>query len=331
MSLTLIVRSGGSPSLTFDGARVVIGRGSGCDVRLPDPSVSHRHASIRIDAAEHALVDEGSSNGTFVGGVRLAPQTPRALKTGDMIRVGRVWIEVRIDQRPPTRDLALATKDLAMALVAEAMQSLGDDTVPKVRVVEGPDLGAVLALREEGRIYLLGRGETCDLALADPDASREHVQLVRRGSVVLVRDLDSKNGAVLGEAAMNPTRDVAWRSTLMLRAGRTVLALEEPVALALAELEAGADEPVAAEDVPPPPPPSAAKLPQEDLLAPPASEATNAPAHDAPIARVDNTTSPPAMRRKRKSAWSTTDLAVVLAAVAIIALSAAGLYWLLRR
>jgi len=240
MPLTVVVRSSGedSPSLTFDGSRVVIGRGEGCDVRLPDPSVSHRHAIIRIQAGEHALLDEGSSNGTFVGGVRLSPRTPRILKTGDLVRIGRVWVEIRIDQTPPTRDLAAATRDLALALVGQAMRALGDDTTPKVRVVEGRDAGATLALEEQGRLYIAGRDEACDLPLEDTDASREHVRFVRRGSTVLVRDAGSKNGAFLGDARISPDRDTAWRPALMLRIGRTVLALDEPVEAFRVELEA---------------------------------------------------------------------------------------------
>ena len=88
------------PRLTFDGDRIVLGRGAFADVRLPDPSVSARHATIRAIDGEYLLFDEGSTNGTFVGGVRLSAQTPRSLRSGDMIRLGRVWVEVR-QRRPP--------------------------------------------------------------------------------------------------------------------------------------------------------------------------------------------------------------------------------------
>src|SRR5689334_660134 len=94
-----------SRSITFDGTRIVIGRGSGCDVRLPDPSVSHRHASIRVEGASHVLMDEGSTNGSFLGEKQLVPRSGEALKSGDLIRIGRVWLRVRIDQTPATRDL----------------------------------------------------------------------------------------------------------------------------------------------------------------------------------------------------------------------------------
>jgi pSer/pThr/pTyr-binding forkhead associated (FHA) protein len=331
MPLTLLVRSGphddpsasAQAALTFDGPRVVIGRGAGCDVRLPDPSVSHRHAVIRITEGKHALVDEGSTNGTFVGGVRLAKGTPRALRSGDLVRVGRVWLEARIDQTPPTRDLAAATRELALMLVSQAMEALGNDTVPKVRVVEGPDTGASLALVEEGRAYVVGRGESCDLALADEDASREHVQIVRRGQAVLVRDLGSKNGALLGESRMVRDRDVGWKNTAMMRVAHTVLALEEPVALALGALEDAADEPIREEDVPPEP--ASASATKE---APPSAAPASVAAAAAPIASPPEEPAAPAP--KRRGGWSATDAAVVFAALTVIALSIAGLVWLLK-
>ena len=77
MALTVVVRSGEgepAPRITFDAPRIVIGRGDGCEVRLPDPSVSHRHASIRQRGTDYIVLDEGSTNGTFVGPVRLSPQ-----------------------------------------------------------------------------------------------------------------------------------------------------------------------------------------------------------------------------------------------------------------
>ncbi|WP_394824219.1 FHA domain-containing protein [Pendulispora albinea] len=319
-----------SPSLTFDGPRIVIGRGTGCDVRLPDVSVSHRHASLRIDAGVHTLIDEGSLNGTFVGGVRLLPQVPRVIQSGDLVRVGRVWLELKIDQRPATRDLSMATRDLALRLVSQAMSSLGDSTVAKIVVVEGRSSGAFLHLEEEGRLYIVGRGDACDLTLDERDASREHLQIVRRGSVVLVRDLDSKNGVFIGEIPLERDRDMVWKSSSMVRVGTTVLALHEPVADALADLEAAPDEKLVPADVPPQPLREGHKsdapiseIPASSSLR---AEDDRSSAPIASVAKIDE----PAPTKKKPSPLTPGYAFVVITAFAVIVASLLGLVWLLR-
>src|SRR6187551_3888490 len=119
MALTVVVRSGDHPTplkISLDAPRIVIGRGDGCEIRLPDPSVSHRHASIRQRGSDYVVVDEGSSNGTFVGPVRLSPQAPRVVRSGDMVRVGRIWLELKIEQAVPTNNPQLTTREIALSL-----------------------------------------------------------------------------------------------------------------------------------------------------------------------------------------------------------------------
>jgi pSer/pThr/pTyr-binding forkhead associated (FHA) protein len=344
MPVTVVVRTASgpspeAPSLTFDGSRIVVGRGSGSDVRLPDPSVSTRHATIRAAGNDYAIVDEGSTNGTWVGGVKLSPQSPRVVKSGDLVRVGRVWLELTIGQKAPTPDLGLATRDLAFALVQRAMDAVGDDTVAKVRVAEGPDIGEELRLAEEGRAYVLGRAETCDLPLADPDASREHAVIARRGGQILLRDLSSRNGVYLGDSKLTPDRDVVWRAPMMARIGITVLALDEPVSAALAELEAAADEAMREEDIPSPPAPvstatSAPARPPASITGPassaPGSTAAPSTVGTAPIAEIASDTSQMARVPRAKRGWTMTDVLVVTLALGVIAASIAGLVWVLR-
>lgn len=323
MPLTVLVRSTnrGEARLTFDGMQpVVVGRGASCDVRLPDASVSFRHASIRAQGTDFVLTDEGSTNGTFVGGVRIAPRTSRLVRSGDLVRVGRVWIELRIDQSAVTRDVANATRDVALGLVAQALDDMGTDRTIKLRVLEGRDLGAVLPLAEEGRVYVLGRGAECDLPLADGDSSREHAHVVRRGSSVTVRDLGAKNGTWLGETPVPSDREVSWRTTQLLRIGRTIVAVEEPLGDALARIESAPDEAIPAHEEAPTPP---GATPPAELRKPLEAEPSSA----APMAAIP--AAPPALRKKRPG-WSATDLTVMAAAVGVLALSIAGLVWLLR-
>lgn len=322
--VTIVVRSasgGAAPSLTFDGERIVIGRSDGSDMRLPDPSVSLRHASIRAQTTGYALVDEGSTNGTWVGGVKLPPHTPRLVKSGDLIRLGRVWLELVIGQRPATPDLGLATRELALVLVRDAMAAVGDDALAKVRVTEGPDIGAELPIAVEGRSYVVGRAETCDLPLADEDASREHLAVVRRGTQFFLRDLGSMNGVFLGDMRLTVDRETVWRPPTMVRVGLSVLSLDEPVSAALAELEAAADEVVPEESAPPEPPPSVAAPSAE-----PVSQVPSA-GSGAPVAAV--VTAAPVTRRKKR-VWTAADFAVVTIAVLVIGASLTGLVWVLR-
>jgi pSer/pThr/pTyr-binding forkhead associated (FHA) protein len=324
MPITVLVRTttGGESRLTFDGMQsVVLGRGASCDVRLPDASVSHRHASLRAQGMDFVLVDEGSSNGTFVGGVRVAPRTSRIVRSGDMVRLGRVWLELRVDQSPVTRDAGSATREVALALVSQALAAMGTDLTAKLRVLEGRDQGTLLPLAVEGQTYTLGRGPECDLPIADGDASREHAHVVRRSTEVTVRDLGAKNGTWLGEAALPADREIVWRPALMLRIGRTVLALEEPVGDALARIESGPDEPIPDDEPVAPPAPST-----------PAVEAPRSvvrqPASAAPMAVVPMQPATP--KKRPRAGWAPADLMVMAAAIGVLALSIAGLIYLLR-
>lgn len=65
----------------------VLGRDGGCTLVLDDPSVSRRHAVVRVRAdGKSTLSDLGSSNGTWLRGGRLGSAV---LADGDRFRLGR--------------------------------------------------------------------------------------------------------------------------------------------------------------------------------------------------------------------------------------------------
>ena len=57
-------------ALPEDGT-VVVGRSSGCDVTLTEPTVSRRHVELRALGESWLAVDLGSTNGTWLLGQRL--------------------------------------------------------------------------------------------------------------------------------------------------------------------------------------------------------------------------------------------------------------------
>ncbi|MCL2448033.1 MAG: FHA domain-containing protein [Polyangiaceae bacterium] len=321
MPLTVIVRSGDAEDarLTFDGTqRVVIGRSASSDVRLPDTSVSHRHATLRASGADFVLVDEGSTNGTFVGRERIPPHTSRLVRSGDEVRVGRLRLVLQIDQGPVTRDVAGATRELALALVARAMEAGGLDRSPRVRVLEGPDAGAVLPLTEEGREYLLGRAAHCDLALADPDVSREHARVTRRSASVALRDLGAKNGTLVAGNRVETTLEVEWRSAQTAKVGQTLLVLDEAVGLALAECEGAPDEVLGAPAAGLPPVPA-------PISASPLAEGPSS------VGKPTRSAVGPRRPARAKVRWTAIDVVVMTTALAVLVASLLGLLWLLHR
>jgi pSer/pThr/pTyr-binding forkhead associated (FHA) protein len=323
MALTVVVRSGDLKSqatITFDAPRIVIGRGDGCEIRLPDPSVSHRHASIRQRGTDYVVVDEGSSNGTFVGPLRLSPQAPRVVRSGDLIRVGRIWLELTTAQVLPSQNPGLLTKEIALALVASSLSAEGELSAPRLFVTAGPDLGKEVVLSEFDRPYGIGRAPNADLMLSDRDVSRRHVEIIRRGTQLFVRDLGSKNGASLGGVRLEANRDTPWPPHAALALGGGEFGFEDPVLAALAEIEAGSDEQMQPDDSIDPPNVAPGKpVPESAVLA----DAKGA----APIAQV------PARapeRAKKAAGFRAVDAAVALVALIVIGLSVLGLTWLFR-
>jgi pSer/pThr/pTyr-binding forkhead associated (FHA) protein len=72
-------------SHTIDKQSIVIGRSKDCDIRLPDPNVSRRHAEVRQEGTGYWILDLGSTNGLTVNGRR---QQRAKLENEDRITVG---------------------------------------------------------------------------------------------------------------------------------------------------------------------------------------------------------------------------------------------------
>jgi len=66
-----------------------IGRGLVADLRLDENSVSRRHAMLVHDENGTRILDDRSSNGTFVNGERVEQAN---LKHGDVLLLGRVTL-----------------------------------------------------------------------------------------------------------------------------------------------------------------------------------------------------------------------------------------------
>jgi pSer/pThr/pTyr-binding forkhead associated (FHA) protein len=62
--------------------------------RALELGVSRLHAALKCAGAVVTITDLGSTNGTLVNGVRLAPYTPQSLRDGDELRLGKLALRV---------------------------------------------------------------------------------------------------------------------------------------------------------------------------------------------------------------------------------------------
>ncbi len=70
--------------------RLMIGRGTTCELILDADSVSRQHACVEWSDGQHRLVDKGSTNGTFVNHQRIGE---RVLHDGDQIQIGKALLK----------------------------------------------------------------------------------------------------------------------------------------------------------------------------------------------------------------------------------------------
>jgi len=84
----LVMSQGPQPGHTFmlDQDFITLGRDPSNDIVVSDPQISRQHARIRRQGNVVMIEDAGSTNGTFVNGMRLI--SPHTLIDGDVISLG---------------------------------------------------------------------------------------------------------------------------------------------------------------------------------------------------------------------------------------------------
>lgn len=85
----------------------LIGRREDCDLRIAVGDVSRKHCRLLLGEDIVEVEDLGSSNGTFVNGVKVQ-RSP--LAAGDTIQIGPVVFVVQIDGEPTLSDAKPKTK-----------------------------------------------------------------------------------------------------------------------------------------------------------------------------------------------------------------------------
>src|SRR5437773_4381717 len=118
----------GPQEITIEAERTSLGRGSEADQRFADDGLSRLHAIVYREGDRVWIVDNNSTNGTFVNGEAVKPSgTP--LNNGDIVRIGhqtnlRVTIAEQ-SQAVPVSSAAAAGAGAALSSAPPASSSFG--------------------------------------------------------------------------------------------------------------------------------------------------------------------------------------------------------------
>jgi pSer/pThr/pTyr-binding forkhead associated (FHA) protein len=101
--LVRVQSDGGTTSAAVDRSKTVVGRQTGCHLRIRSGEVSREHCEILFDEGSAVVKDLGSRNGTYVNGVKVVE---KRLEAGDLIAIGPVVFLVQLDGEPADFDAA---------------------------------------------------------------------------------------------------------------------------------------------------------------------------------------------------------------------------------
>jgi class 3 adenylate cyclase/pSer/pThr/pTyr-binding forkhead associated (FHA) protein len=143
-----LVAANGSQAVTVPAGRtLVVGRSSACDVPIRDLTVSRHHGEVEAAAAGLRVRDLGSTNGTFINGVRISEGVA---SPGTRVAFGKVIFQV-MEERA-TGGLAEAGNggDGAQVTVLDQLHAQGPTDVAALLAAESDAAAAGRALRVGG-------------------------------------------------------------------------------------------------------------------------------------------------------------------------------------
>jgi pSer/pThr/pTyr-binding forkhead associated (FHA) protein len=185
---------------------VRLGKGPHNDIVIADPSVSSVHALIALGDNGYTISDLGSRNGTYVNQERVVE--PRALRSGDLINLGRSRLTFQSSSAGDT--VTLPPVDFEPPTLVGVMP----DGTRIERVINRPEID-------------LGKAPHNQIVLADATVSSAHAVILSKGGEYYIVDLGSRNGTYVdGEKLGSEPRVLKHGDTI--RVGTTVLTFRRP-------------------------------------------------------------------------------------------------------
>lgn len=234
MTLELRVLTGtrAGTSAQYDKTVVAIGRHALSDLRF-DPQaeldVSTRHAEIRLVGAVWTLYDEGSTNGTYVNGSRVA--NDRRLSDGDVISFGANGPKVEVrgvgsaapaatQARPSVSPNGAAGAPVRLDTGVRVAHAVREETASMRRVFIGA-VGALLVAGVLGFVFWQKQTSQLNTTVQSLIARAESSEAAAVKNIAAARVLDPAFAAKLEEYEALKRTDLARAKDLMAGGGAT--------------------------------------------------------------------------------------------------------------
>jgi len=124
--------SGGAKTIAATDPEMLVGQSVVCGLRITDPKVSRRHASVEVSGGRLRVRDLSSTNGTWIGSIAVGEVF---LGGGEQFAIGDSVVEVRRLVDHPTRSTtetfgSLVTTSRAMQRLVPLMRRIAASNVP---------------------------------------------------------------------------------------------------------------------------------------------------------------------------------------------------------
>jgi two-component system, NtrC family, sensor kinase len=149
-------------------APCIIGRGEDAHLKIPDETISHRHALISEEFEQTFIQDLGSRNGILINGARVEGKSP--LTPGDSIQLGRVAIRyLRVDTTAEAGTVILHSSDAATEWDPDRhrLRWIYEMTLELSEHMDSPSFGN----KVHSRLKEVFRFDQCYMAIIQEDGS----------------------------------------------------------------------------------------------------------------------------------------------------------------
>ncbi len=214
------------------------------DIMLVDNTISRKHAKIVVESMKAFVEDLGSSNGTYIDGVKLAVGEKRELNDGNEIVFStiafkyvapkeNVDLETEMEKSKDIEDVTTQDDDVDIEIEVEneSQETVVEDEVSEMVSEINYKLiskdGSLSFLVKDG-VYKVGRREgDNDFVLSDPFVSGRHANIEASDGILTIVDVGSTNGTQVNgvKLEINEKRELCLGDEISL--GSVVLKVQE--------------------------------------------------------------------------------------------------------